>query len=105
MMEKVEVAPEPDAKKMKASTDAITENDGMEEDEPQDEQEVELQEMPSPSTDRRFSTPDRKPAETRRGPVDDGEYSKFRCTVDSPDGLCQMKVTEDLKSTVWPRRR
>ena len=64
----------------------IIENDDMDEDKVHGEPEVELQEMPSSSTDRRFSTPDRKPPEKRRGPVDDGDYSKFGCTVDSPDG-------------------
>ena len=44
MMEKGEDAPESNAKRTEASTDAIIENDGMEEDKPQVEQEVELQE-------------------------------------------------------------
>ena len=86
MKEKGEVAPESDVKRTEADTDAIIEKHSIEEDKPQDVQEVELQEMPSSSTDRRLSTPDRKPAEKRRGPVDDGEKPKFRCTVDSPDG-------------------
>ena len=63
MIEKEEVAPESDAKKMEASTGAIIQSDDMDEDNRQGEPEVELQEMPSSSTDRRFSTPDRKPAE------------------------------------------
>ena len=60
------------------------------------EPEVELQEMPSSSTDRRFSTPDRKPAEKRRGPLDDGEDPKFRCTVDSPVGSMPYESDERI---------
>ena len=85
MIEKEEAAPESDAKKTEANTGAIIESDDMDEDKRQGEPEIELQELPSSSTDRRLSTPDRKPAEKRRGPVDDGEDSKFICTVDSPE--------------------
>ena len=60
MIEKEEAAPESDAKKTEANTSAIIENNDMDEDKVQGEPEVELQEMPSSSTDRRFSTPDRR---------------------------------------------
>ena len=72
MIEKEEAASESDAKKTEANTSAIIKNDDMDEDKVQGKPEVELQEMPSSSADRMLSTPDRKPAENRRGPVDDG---------------------------------
>ena len=56
--------------------------------------------MASSSTDRRFGTPDRKPAEKRRGPGDDGEDSKFRCTVDSPDGSMPDESDEQIDTDI-----
>ena len=102
MMEKEEVAPGSDAKKTEVNTDATIEDDGTNEDK-RDEQEEELQEMPSSSIERRFGTSDRKPAIKREGVRSAKDHIPSSAVPSTAQMyLCQTKVMYESLSTMCP---